>query len=116
MLATRIALNEALYLRREVPPSFPPERRHVLIDSGLRMWGVPRVFSTAVALSLAATGGAKRLAFGVSGVGDQHRSDRSDDRDGLISHLGTLELTHQDRALANSFSVSRRIRRAISCS
>jgi len=54
-LALRIALNEALYLRRETPPRSPPRRRAVLIDAGIRLWGVPRVFATAVALSLAAT-------------------------------------------------------------
>jgi hypothetical protein len=55
-LAVRIALNEALYLRREVPPQVPATERILLIDSGIRLWGVPRVFATAVALALAATG------------------------------------------------------------
>lgn len=50
-LMVRVALNEALYLRRERPPATPPRECGVLVDSGLRMWGVPRVFATAVALS-----------------------------------------------------------------
>lgn len=54
VLTTRIALNEALYLRRETPPSHPPRERLILIDSGIRMWGLPRVFATAAALALAA--------------------------------------------------------------
>jgi hypothetical protein len=54
-LAVRVALNEALYLRRESPPRQPPNRRAILIDTGIRMWGVPRVFGVAVALALAAT-------------------------------------------------------------
>jgi hypothetical protein len=54
-LATRIALNEALYLRREQPPRNLPGRRAILVDAGIRMWGVPRVFGAAVSLALAAT-------------------------------------------------------------
>ncbi len=56
-LAVRIAMNEALYLRRETPPSNPPKHRAVLLDSGIRVWGVPRVFATAVGMALA--GGAQ---------------------------------------------------------
>ena len=54
-LATRIALGEALYLRREQPPRNLPGRRAILLDAGIRMWGVPRLFGAAVALALAAT-------------------------------------------------------------
>ena len=54
-LAVRIALNEALYLRREAPPRSPPKHRAVLIDAGIRLWGIPRIFATAVVLSLVAT-------------------------------------------------------------
>lgn len=53
-LAVRVALNEALYLRRETPPINPPGRRFLLMDNGLRLWGVPRVFAMAVTLALAA--------------------------------------------------------------
>ncbi|MBM4074567.1 MAG: hypothetical protein FJ267_02835 [Planctomycetes bacterium] len=51
-LMTRIALNEALYIRRESPPTHPVRDRVLLIDSGIRMWGIPRVCAAAVALSL----------------------------------------------------------------
>jgi hypothetical protein len=54
-LAVRVAMNEALYLRRESPPSKPQHHRMVLIDVGIRTWGVPRVFAMAAALALAAT-------------------------------------------------------------
>ena len=54
-LAVRIALNEALYLRRETPPTTPSLARSILIDVGIRMWGIPRVFATSVALALLAT-------------------------------------------------------------
>ena len=54
-LAVRVAVNEALYLRRESPPRSPPSRRAILLDCGIRLWGVPRVFAAAAALALAAT-------------------------------------------------------------
>ncbi len=54
-LAVRVALNEALYLRRETPPKTPSLARSILIDVGIRMWGVPRVFATSAALALLAT-------------------------------------------------------------
>lgn len=54
-LTVRIAVNEALYLRREASPH-PPERcRTLLIDCGIRTWGIPRVYLAAVALALAAS-------------------------------------------------------------
>ena len=54
VLMTRVALNEALYLRREAPPKSPPEQRIVIFDAGIRMWGVPRLLGTAVGLALGA--------------------------------------------------------------
>jgi hypothetical protein len=55
VLMTRVALNEALYLRREAPPKSPPDARIVIFDAGIRMWGIPRLFGTAVGLALGAT-------------------------------------------------------------
>ncbi len=54
-LTTRIALGEALYLRRESPPAPPPSIRSLLLDTGIRTWGVPRVYVAAVALALVGT-------------------------------------------------------------
>jgi len=53
-LSVRIALNEALYLRREPPQREPPGTMALLLDSGLRLWGIPRILGTAVALALIA--------------------------------------------------------------
>lgn len=50
-LSVRVALNEALYLRREPPSRQPPGRLLVLLDSGVRMWGIPRVIGTAAAMA-----------------------------------------------------------------
>jgi hypothetical protein len=54
-LTTRLVLNEALYLRREAPRGAPPHDRIIMIDTGIRLWGIPRVFALGVALALAAS-------------------------------------------------------------
>ena len=54
-LSVRLALNEALYLRRESPPAQDRRIRAVLIDCSLPMWGLPRLYATAVALALHVT-------------------------------------------------------------
>jgi len=54
-LAVRVALNEALYWRRESPRRNEVVRRRILVDSGIRLWGIPRVYAAAVALAAAAT-------------------------------------------------------------
>lgn len=54
-LAVRVATGAALYWRRERPPQPLPRTRSLLLEAGIRSWGVPRVFATAVALAAAAT-------------------------------------------------------------
>ena len=53
VLLARLVNNEALYLRREAPPRPDLKPRTVLLDTTLRMWGVPRVFGLAAALAWA---------------------------------------------------------------
>lgn len=89
-LATRVALNEALYLRRETPPSPPPRRRHVLIDSGLRMWGLPRFFATGVLLSLASTGAEGSSLLAYRATDDHVEPVDLTSTNGLIQHLAAL--------------------------
>jgi hypothetical protein len=90
-LATRVALNEALYLRRESPPKTPPADRLLLIDCGIRLWGVPRVFAAAAALALAAT--SDRRANVRVFRATRHGMAAGDlaTREGLIAHLEVLE-------------------------
>jgi len=100
-LAVRVALNEALYLRREPPMREPPGTLSLLLDSGVRLWGIPRVLSTSVALALVAC--------------DKQHSDvrawRAHGKDlcyvnlltrtGLVQHLGALEIeAHPGNAVA----------------
>ena len=87
----RVALNEALYLRREAPPRVPPQKRVVLIDCGLRMWGLPRVFATAAAMALAVSRDARSETTVYRARGLHLDIVNLTTREGLVSHLAALE-------------------------
>ncbi len=53
-LAVRVAVNESLYLRRESSQRQSQRSRFVVLDSGIRMWGTPRVLATSLAMALGA--------------------------------------------------------------
>ncbi|MCO6046614.1 hypothetical protein NG895_22170 [Aeoliella sp. ICT_H6.2] len=90
-LAVRVAMNEAMYLHRETPPSIPRLRRELLIDSGVRAWGVQRVFAASVALALAANT-PKGATFGAwRGTGENLSEVDLCTTQGLIGHLAALE-------------------------
>ena len=100
-LAVRVALNEALYYRRETPPSPPPRTRKLLLDAGVRMWGVPRVFAAAVGLALAAAPEKKLITTAFRASGRFLDDVDLQTRDGLIAHLAALETAaHPGEALA----------------
>ena len=90
-LATRVALNEALYLRREPPSRQPPATLAVLLDSGVRLWGVPRLFAVAVALALIAREKHHRSVSVWRVCGREVVPVDLLTRKGLIAHLGELE-------------------------
>jgi hypothetical protein len=52
LLTARLVNNEALYLRRESPPSKPERERVILLDTTMKMWGMPRPFALSAALAL----------------------------------------------------------------
>jgi hypothetical protein len=100
-LAVRIALNEALYLRREPPAHQPPSTLAVLLDCGVRVWGVPRVLATAIALALIAKSGRQEEIAVFRAQGETLASVDLLARAGLIAHLGALEPhAHPGAALA----------------
>jgi MoxR-vWA-beta-propeller ternary system protein len=101
-LMLRVAMNEALYLRRETPPTNPPRSRVIVLDSGLRLWGVPRVYATAVALSLAALTETTIHISVLRADGDRLRPVNLATREGLVDHLQVLRPeSHPARALAD---------------
>jgi hypothetical protein len=101
VLAARLAQGEALFLRRESPPSPRPRPRAILLDSGIRSWGVPRVFALAVALAFAgeARPGAAVRAWRAAGA-EVAAVDLAR-REGLMDHLAALApAPHPGAALA----------------
>jgi hypothetical protein len=102
-LAVRVASGEAIYLRKEFFPQTPRGSRFVLLDSGVRLWGVPRVFAAAVGLAAAAT----------TSVRDEVRVYRASGRDvtkvdlatreGLARHLEALAPEPTPAAALRSF-------------
>lgn len=89
-LAVRLSANEALYLRRESPPRTPSRTRALLIDCGLRTWGLPRVFGTSVALALIATADRHTGSQAWRVMGPAIEPTNLLTRDGLVAHLASL--------------------------
>jgi hypothetical protein len=92
VLATRVNLNEALYLRREAPPRTPQRERVIVIDTGIRIWGVPRVLATALGLALCATADPRHGLQVLRAAEDENGAEFADlaTRCGLIEQLGAL--------------------------
>lgn len=101
-LAVRVAVGEALYLRREAPPTPPARQRLILLDSGIRMWGVPRVFATAAALAFAATAERGAVSCFRAANGEIEPVDLAT-REGLVEHLERLEPAPHPAAALPSF-------------
>ena len=55
ILCARLAHGEALFHQRESPPDGPAADRLILVDGGILLWGLPRLFAIAAALGLAAS-------------------------------------------------------------
>lgn len=90
-LAVRVALNEALYLRRESPPRDPPHRRALLLDCGIRLWGTPRAFAIAAALAFAATTEHKAEISAFRAAGKHAEPLDLTTRAGLVSCMAALD-------------------------
>ncbi|HTV40092.1 MAG TPA: hypothetical protein VMF08_05935 [Candidatus Sulfotelmatobacter sp.] len=92
-LSVRVALNEALYLRREPPMREPPGALALLLDSGVRLWGVPRALAAAVALALIARDKQHSEILAWRAHGKQLQPVDLLSRNGLMQHLSALEPT-----------------------
>lgn len=100
-LSVRVALNEALYLQREPPMREPPGTLAILLDSGVRLWGVPRVLATAVALALIARDKQHSEILVWRAHGHQLQPVDLLSRSGLTQHLSALEpAAHAGDAIA----------------
>ncbi|MEM1297338.1 MAG: hypothetical protein AAGH89_18380, partial [Verrucomicrobiota bacterium] len=90
VLAVRVALNEALYLRREAPPKQPARRRAIFVDVGIRLWGLPRVFAHSLALAFALQSESNAEVNLVTVRNGELSEASPETRDGLIDLLGRL--------------------------
>ncbi len=102
-LSVRLALNEALYLRRESPPSPLARTRAVLIDLSLPMWGIPRLYATAAALALHASSDKLTRIECYRSSADGAIPSVLTTRDGLLEQLAALEPTEHPGGALNSF-------------
>src|SRR6185369_4127476 len=87
------------------PPSRePPSGLVLLLDSGVRLWGLPRVFAAAVALAFAAKESHRHgiSAWRACGT-DVGRVDLFS-RAGLTKHLAALETSIHPGAALKAFS------------
>ncbi|GEM_PF-1470998 len=102
-LSVRLALNEALYLRRESPPSPLARTRAVLIDLSLPMWGIPRLYAIAAALALHASSDKLTRIECYRSSADGAIPSVLTTRDGLLEQLAALEPTEHPGGALNSF-------------
>jgi len=102
--AARLALGEALYLRRELSAPPPPRGRLLLLDSGVRMWGVPRAYAAAVALALRAQAGPDVATTAFRACRGTLVPVDLGSRDGLVDHLQALEIDPHPGAALEAFA------------
>lgn len=91
-LMARLVNNEALYLRREEPPRQDARPRFILLDTTLRMWGVPRVFALAAALAWARSSRQVRPPVPVAAVGLGGKAFSALDLESFEGVVAALEL------------------------
>src|ERR1043166_7481638 len=103
-LAARVALNDALYWRREPPMREPPGALALLLDSSVRLWGVPRVLAASVALALIARDKQHSEVLAWRAHGKKLQGVDLLSRNGLVQHLGTLETSAHAGASVPAFA------------
>lgn len=106
-LLARLAGNEALYLRREAPPVRDLRPRLILLDTTLRLWGVPRVFGLAAALAWARQpqpGGLAAPAAAYALGGEQAEPLDLASFDGAVDALGRLDPAPHAGAALTAFA------------
>lgn len=99
-LMARLANNEALYLRREELPSNPEKQRILLIDTTLKMWGLPRVFAVSAALACAHNNKTKARILSYALLGSSFTEIDLSTKKGVVNSLEKLDSAlHCGRAL-----------------
>jgi hypothetical protein len=91
LLMARLVNNEALYFQREEPPENPKRQRTILVDTTLKMWGVPRVFAISAALAFAYNVKHDELVEAYALGGKLFNQIRLDTKEGVTSSLEILD-------------------------
>jgi MoxR-vWA-beta-propeller ternary system domain bpX1/MoxR-vWA-beta-propeller ternary system domain bpX0 len=91
LLMARLVNNEALFLRREEPPEHPKLQRTILLDTTIKMWGLPRVFAVSAALAVAQNRKHHELVEGYALGGENYSSMDLYSKEGVTEVLGKLD-------------------------
>ncbi len=91
LLMARLVNNEALYFRREEPPDNPKRQRTILLDTSLRMWGMPRIFAFSAALACTQNTKHNELVEAYSLGGNQYQEIDLSTKEGIIKALELLD-------------------------
>ena len=90
LLTARLVNNEALYFRREEPPEKPKTQRTILIDTTLKMWGVPRIYAISSALAFAHNSKHGEVIESFALGGEKYAEINLSTREGVIQCLEQL--------------------------
>jgi len=91
LLMARLVNNEALYFRREEPPNNPKRHRTILLDTTLKMWGIPRVFGVSVALAFAQNIKHNEIVEAYALGGESINEIKIGTKEGVINSLEMLD-------------------------
>ncbi|MBO6516585.1 MAG: hypothetical protein JJ975_08540 [Bacteroidia bacterium] len=89
-LMSRLANNEALYLRKETPPQENEEERLFLIDVSIRNWGIPKTIGYALALANA-TNPKHKSGTKLWAIGSDYTEFDVESMDGLVDAIAHVD-------------------------
>ncbi|MEM7374679.1 MAG: hypothetical protein AAF587_39170 [Bacteroidota bacterium] len=105
ILMARLVNNEVLYYHHEEPPASMIQHRVILIDTTIKMWGIPRLYAISAALSLVMFN-KKDFPTDVLGVGGNEFFQLDlQSKEGVLSALTLLDpALHCRKSLLNMLS------------
>lgn len=89
---SRLANSEALYYRREVPPTTDSSKRIILIDISIKNWGTPKILAYALLVAIA-NHPKTDVPCDAFVIGDEAQQIKFDDIHGLIDSMQLLDAT-----------------------
>ena len=91
LLMARLVNNEALYFRREQPPDDPKRQRTILLDTTIKMWGIPKVFGLSAALAFTHNTKHNEIVESYALGGEVYTEIKLDTKEGVINSLEMLD-------------------------